>query len=553
MPILLVIQEVICWQATTKQNSEIQEAKEMKKKSAAQKPVSKEPSVLLRGDVIDAVYNEQTISIYRGNPLIEPLPPTLSEEEQGIALICLPDYDEEERNLPLHDRIHLTLSLFDVFKPWDIHTDVFSKFERLIRGGLRHRDPLSPKHFRDVNSKVEALRRGEPFKEKSRRSKVAGFTFLGTPGMGKTSTIEEILLWFPQVICHTHYKGKDFIFKQIVWLKLDCPYDGSIKGLVLSFFEAIDSLLGTDYYSRYCKDKRAARDMVPDMARIAAIHCIGVLVVDEIQFLSKLKSGGHEEMLDFFVELRNRMQIPVVLVGTPRATSILSGKLHQMRRGAGLGDVVWEPMDLLDECWDLFVESIWKYQYTTQVSPLTRKLKNALHEESFGIIDFAVKIYMLAQIRAIVSGSEKITVGIIRSVAKDDLNLPGPALKALKAKNWRAIEDYEDIFIDKAAFIKKIHGKLMDQKINAASPETQAQQEQSELEENVSQPEKDSGGETQGEGGSTSSQVAESEIQTFSVNFTGKSLLEIALFQAKDGSIPYHKSLVEAGYVRSPV
>jgi hypothetical protein len=526
----------------------------MKKKSVVQESVSKEPSALLMGDVIDAVYNEQTVSIYRDNPLIEPLPPTLSEEEQGMALIYSPDYDEEERNLPPHDRIHLTLSLFDIFKPWHIHTDIFSKFERLIRGGLRHRNPLSPKHFRDVNSKVEALRRGEPFKEKSRRSKLAGFTFLGTPGMGKTSTVEESLLWFPQVICHTHYKGKDFIFKQIVWLKLDCPYDGSIKGLVLSFFKAIDSLLGTDYYSRYCKDKRAARDMVPDMARIAAIHCIGVLVVDEIQFLSKLKSGGHEEMLDFFVELRNRMQIPVVLVGTPRAKSILSRKMHQTRRGAGLGDVVWEPMDL-DESWDLFVESIWKYQYTTRVSPLTRKLKNVLHEESFGIIDFAVKIYMLAQIRAIVSGVEKITVGMIRSAAKDDLNLPGPMLKALKAKDWEALEDYEDIFIDKEAFIKKIHRKLMDQNINIASPETQAEQEQSDSEEDTTQPEQNSSDEMQ-EGASSfapSSQIAESETQSFDVDFIGKSLLEIASFQAEDGSIPYHKSLVEAGYVRSPV
>lgn len=114
MPILLVIQEVICWQTSTKQNSEIQETKEMKKKSVVQESMSKEPSALLMGDVVDAVYNEQTVSIYRDNPLIEPLPPTLSEEEQGMALICSPDYDEEERNLPPHDRIHLTLSLFDI-------------------------------------------------------------------------------------------------------------------------------------------------------------------------------------------------------------------------------------------------------------------------------------------------------------------------------------------------------------------------------------------------------------------------------------------------------
>jgi len=52
------------------------------------------------------------------------------------------------------------------------------------------------------------------------------------------------------------------------------------------------------------------------MARVAAIHGVGVLVIDEINRLSGSSSGGAASMLSFFVQLTNSLGIPVVLVGT---------------------------------------------------------------------------------------------------------------------------------------------------------------------------------------------------------------------------------------------
>lgn len=153
-----------------------------------------------------------------------------------------------------------------------------------------------------------------------------GFTVIGCPGVGKSTSLEAILSLYPQVIFHGRYQNRDLIRAQIVWLKSEAPFDNSTKGICLSFFQAVDE------------------ELLLKMARVAANHGLGVLDIDEIQRLSYGKSGGTEKRLNFFVQLSNTIGIPVVLVGTFKARRILSGALHQILRGAGQGDMIWDRM-----------------------------------------------------------------------------------------------------------------------------------------------------------------------------------------------------------------
>jgi hypothetical protein len=175
----------------------------------------------------------------------------------------------------------------------------------------------------------------------------------------------------------------------------------------LNFFQAVDNILETSYERNYATGRRTD-ELLLKMARVAANHGLGVLVIDEIQRLSYAKSGGAEKMLNFFVQLSNTIGIPVVLVGTFKAREILSGAVHQIRRGAGQGDMVWDRMPegkwVADSygspgVWQLFLESLWRYQYTRTPCPLTAELAHALYQETQGITDFAAKGFMLAQAR----------------------------------------------------------------------------------------------------------------------------------------------------------
>jgi hypothetical protein len=214
---------------------------------------------------------------------------------------------------------------------------------------------------------------------------------------------------------------------------------------------------------------------------VAANHGLGVLVIDEIQRLSRGKSGGAERMLNFFVQLSNTIGIPVVLVGTFKARHILSGAVHQIRRGAGQGDMVWDRMPEgewvnspppespppeeepenaeVPGVWQVFLEALWRYQYIRTPCPLTEDLANALYEETQGITDFAAKVFMLAQARAITTskdGKEELTRNIIRSVALDSLQQAQPVLEALRNGDQQRLEAYDDMrHLDITPYLKE--------------------------------------------------------------------------------------------------
>jgi hypothetical protein len=412
-----------------------------------------------KGRETAASYHEQEVAAYKGNPFIEALPPILSEDDALEALARYPPYNKAERRLPAHFRLHCIQSALQFFAPLPIHLDLERRFSRLIRAGYLPRNPLTRRFWRDVNGRVESLEFSTSFPSNHARSVHNGFTIIGFPGVGKTISVESVLSLYPQVVYHSRYKDRNFTQTQVVWLKLECPFDGSIKGICLNFFQAIDDLIGTYYHPKFSGRRLTVDELLPHMARVAANHGLGVLAIDEIQHLSSAKSGGASKMLNFFVQLANTIGVPVVLIGTYKAQSVLSGEFRQIRRGTGQGDMVWDRMEegvwVSEEdatsrlgAWQLFLESLWAYQYVHTFCPLSRNLSHVLYEETQGITDFAVKVFMLAQIRAITTnreGDEVITADVIRSVARDSLRQAQPVLAALRRNDLRVLAQLDDI------------------------------------------------------------------------------------------------------------
>jgi hypothetical protein len=395
------------------------------------------------GSVTEALYRDPLVPMYRGNPLIEALPAILTVPETVSLLQCKPDYDASYRTLPVELRLHLVQDTLRFFKPLPVHLDLEQRFSRMIRAGYLGRNPVERGFRPNMASRMQTFTAAGAAPGSTQAN---GFTILGVSGVGKTTAVEAILSLYPQVIVHNQYNDQPFTHVQLVWLKLDCPHDGSIRGLCLSFFQTVDYLLNTDYYQFYARSNRATVDeLLPRMMRVGATHSLGVLVIDEIQHLSSAKSGGAGRMLNFFVQLVNTIGMPVVLVGTPKARTVLTSEFRQARRGAGQGDLVWDRMQE-DSVWELFAKALWEYQYVQQVTPLTSELSHALYDETQGIIDLAVKVYMLAQIRAITTGKETLTDTIIRSVAADSLRLLQPMLTALRSGNRLKLQHFEDIY-----------------------------------------------------------------------------------------------------------
>ncbi|WP_252225749.1 ATP-binding protein [Clostridium sp. ZBS2] len=395
---------------------------------------------------IDAVYKTQEISEYKGNPMVEALPNIKSKKEVIDDICVYPLYEEEERTLASHLKLHVIQRIFKYFQPLPMHLDLESRISRMIRQGYINRNPLTAEYKRALNNGYRDIKNGYITQNELFTTTASGFSLIGVSGMGKTTAINRILNSIPQVILHKEYKEVPLCITQLTWLKLDCSYDGSLKALCLEFFLRIDNILGTNYFKKYNTARLSANAMLPLMGQIAKISNLGILVIDEIQHLSTAKSGGAEKMLNYFVTLINTIGVPVVLVGTPKALEILQSEFRQARRGSGQGDMIWDRLKK-DEQFTLLLEGLWDYQWTEEKIELTQEFIEAIYDESQGIIDIAIKLFVMAQVRAISSRKKAISVALIRQVAKENLRLVRPMLRALATGNLKNINSYNDIMI----------------------------------------------------------------------------------------------------------
>ena len=129
--------------------------------------------------------------------------------------------------------------------------------------------------------------------------------------------------------------------------------DGSLKQLLGAILAKFDDMLGTSYRKSIGRG-RTIDELILDVAKIAAQHHLGLLVIDEIQNLFDASGVGQAKMLNFFVTFANEAKIPVVTVGTTRALKLLEGTFG--RRGVGdHGTYIWDSLSLGAE-WDFFLE-----------------------------------------------------------------------------------------------------------------------------------------------------------------------------------------------------
>ncbi len=281
------------------------------------------------GAKVQAIYQPTNIPDYDVNPLIEALPQIMNSAQAAERLSHFPQYNDSMRLLDDSIRYQLLRISTRFFTPLGLHIDLERKFSCALRTSLLPRNPIHKDYLIGIEQKIDNFISGWIDQYNLQTDYVStyapGFNFVGISGGGKSQTISRILRTYPQVIFHSNYKGRELIESQLVWLKLDCPFDGSTKALCLNFFQAVDSILGTNYLKTHSGGRRSATEMIPLIASVAANHHLGILVIDEIQRLNQAASGGKDEMLNFFVQLVNTIGVAVVLVGTFKALELLNG------------------------------------------------------------------------------------------------------------------------------------------------------------------------------------------------------------------------------------
>ncbi|WP_295754632.1 ATP-binding protein [Undibacterium sp.] len=387
-----------------------------------------------------AKYESSLVAEYAGNPLIEALPPILSEQQAAEAIAHFPVLVDTERQLPKEIRLHCIGRLKALVQPLPIHLELEGAVSALLRSGYVSRNPMLGSTWRHLNSLSTDRKNIGNF-----TSSASTFSLIGLSGIGKTTALEAILHLYPQVLVHHRYQGREFLHTQIVWLKLECPFDGSLSGLCLAFFKAVDRALGVDKYARRYKNKAGILQMIESMEQLASTYFIGALFIDELQHLNAAKTGGKDNMLNFFVNLINSIGIPVAFIGTNSMVDLFSDILRNARRACGLGTVDFRQPEQNDVAWDMLVDVVWDYQWVQNPAILTPQIRTTLYDLTQGVTDFLAKMMMLGQRYAIQANIETLNSDVFQHVADTKMKLLKPAIAALRSRDPKKMRQFEDL------------------------------------------------------------------------------------------------------------
>lgn len=354
-----------------------------------------------------AIYHDAELPEYRGNPLIEALPPLMSREDVLMASSNFPEINGSERELSIDVREQY-IDRIDAFRcPQGVYYDCYKAIIRLLRTGYTNRNPLDSRTVRFLHySKDDSL--GEALGDGFHRPRAGTFSITGISGVGKSTMLEQVLSHFPQVIDHDFYQGHDLSpLRQIVWLKVNCPPNSKARDLTEILLAVIDDALGLERTPPPSRNGTLLR-LIAQKIKSAFI---GVLVIDEMQRLTR--TNGDEQLINFLHDIVDTLGVPLVFCGNPEFEEKMRQRLRFARRAETAGFIRLNPLAYQTSDWQSFIQYLWRYQWTNIFTPLNDELNIKMHRLSKGNLAIAQRLFVTAQLKVIGTGNEVITSALL--------------------------------------------------------------------------------------------------------------------------------------------
>lgn len=204
--------------------------------------------------------------------------------------------------------------------------------------------------------------------------------------------------------------------KIIPCIVVQCPFDSSVKGLLLEILRKVDECLESNYYHNALK-ARATTDMLIGSVSQVALNHVGLLIVDEIQNVVNSKNG--KSLVGALTQLINNSGISIAMIGTPESSVFFEQAFQLARRSLGLQYGAMEyGIEFISLCKILF-----SYQYVKNKVELTDAVIEWLYEHSSGIVSIVVSLIHDAQEIAILNGSECLDMESLNEAYKKRLSM----------------------------------------------------------------------------------------------------------------------------------
>lgn len=337
------------------------------------------------------------------------LPEMKSGNELISALSIIPEYDETICQQNQAVKLMALSDLYQIYIPSQMSLEIYSKLYLALLRSMQKKGTQMAIKQRYENYKA--------IQQQSYSGILGGsdsFTIIGTSGIGKSSAISRAI----SLITENRIIETDKPYTKIIpCLIVQCPFDSSVKGLLLEILRKVDEELGTDHYIHAVKSRASTTDMLIGAVSSIALNNIGMLVVDEIQNVVNSKNG--KSLIGALTQLINNSGISICMVGTPESTVFFEQAMQLARRSVGLQYTTMK----YDEYFQSFCKVIFKYQFLKNHTEITAAITEWLYEHSAGVVSVVVSLIHDAQEIAILTGKEVLNLDTLNEAYQQRLTL----------------------------------------------------------------------------------------------------------------------------------
>lgn len=345
--------------------------------------------------------------------IMEKLPPMLSGEELRERLQIKPFYDESIRLKTKSERLMALNEIYNIYLPSVMSEEIYSKLYLAMLRSLQKKEGKLAVQQRNENGKRIRDVEGSAYGGQGIIGGSDSFTIIGSSGIGKSSAISRAI----SIATENRVIEIDKPYCKIIpAVVAQCPFDCSVKGLLLQILRQVDMELDTRYYDMAVR-ARATTDMLIGSVSQIALNHIGLLIVDEIQNVVNHKQG--KSLVGMLTQLINNSGISICMVGTPEAEAFFESVDYLARRALGLR---------YEKCgynayFKEFCETLFQYQYVQKESALSGSIIQWLYEHSAGVLAVVVSLIHDAQEISILNDREMLDMVSMNEAYEQRMNM----------------------------------------------------------------------------------------------------------------------------------
>lgn len=351
------------------------------------------------------------------NKVIKQLPEMLSGENLINKMQVLPKYDRKFReNGSVTERLIKLSDLYNIYIPSQMSIEIYNKlYLGIVRSLQKKGETFTIKQYNSTYKTIQNI------KNKTGNQNYNGimggadsFTIIGTSGIGKSSTISRAL----NLIRANYMIEIEKPYTRILpCLIVQCPFDSSVKGLLVEILRKVDEQLGTSYFKSATIGNRTTTDMLIGSVSQICLNHIGLLVVDEIQNVVNSRNG--KNLIGSLTQIINNSGISICMVGTPESERFFEQAMQLARRSIGLK---YEELNY-DSQFKNICTILFSYQYTKKYSEISDQIIESLYQYSGGNISVIISLIHDAQEISLMNGREILDLISLEEAYKKRLSM----------------------------------------------------------------------------------------------------------------------------------